>query len=177
MVLSYITLLVAAGGMIALTPTEMSYQAGNASLPAWSGETPIRLLHKWNLFNLAPTLLLVTFLNRRVRAVAPLVLSFMTIVSAGVLGILSAAFMYQETSVAAIAFASETLGVSVIAALIGYFLLLSAVAGLLCGVLGWWLLIWMRSAYQCKAVSDQSLAVDALWLVFASFYAAMLALA
>ena len=177
MVLTYFMLLVVTGGMIALTPTEAPYQASNVSLPAWSGETPMRLLHKWNLFNLAPTLLLVTFRNRRVRAVAPLVLGFMTIVSVGVLGILSAAFIYQETSVAAIAFASETFGVSVIAALIGYFLLLSAVAGLLFSVLGWGLLIWMRSAYQRKAVSDQSLGVDALWLVFAAFYAAMLALA
>jgi hypothetical protein len=47
----------------------------------------------------------------------------------------------------------------------------------LCGVLGWRLLVWIRNSYQRKTVSDQSLAIDALWLIFASFYAVMLAFA
>ena len=175
--LSYFAVLIALGGLVALTPTEAAFQAVNVTLPAWSGETPIRLVSKWNLFNFPPTLLFITFRHRRVRAVAPLVLSFMTVVSAGVLGIIAAAFLYRETSVAAIAFASKTLGVSVIAALIGYFLLLFILACLLFGVLGWRLLVWLRSAYQRKTVSDQSLAIDALWLIFASFYAVMLAFA
>jgi hypothetical protein len=176
-VLSYFAVLVALGGLVALTPTEASFQAGKLSLPAWSGETPIRLASKWSLFNLAPTLLVVTFRNRRVRAVAPLVLSFMTVVSAGVLSIIAAAFLYQEASVTAIAFASDTLGASVLAALVGYFLLLFIVGCFLFGVLGWRLLVWMRSGYQRKTVSDQSLGIDALWLIFASFYAVMLAFA
>ena len=176
-VLSYFAVLVALGGLVALTPTEASFQAGHVTLPAWSGETPMRLVGKWNLFNFPPTLLFITFRHRRVRAVAPLVLSFMTVVSAGVLSIIVAAFLYQETSVAAIAFASDTLGVSVLAALIGYFLLLFIVACLLFGGLGWRRLVWIRSNYQRKTVSDQSLGIDAPWLIFASFYAMMLAFA
>lgn len=176
-VLIYFVILLALGGLVALTPTEASFQSANVNLPAWSGETPIRLAGKWNLFNLAPTLLIVTFRNRRMRAVAPLVLSFMTVLSAGVLGMYAAAFLYQELSVAAIAWAADTLGVSVVVALIGYFLLLCTVACLLFGVLGWGLLIWMRSGYQRKTASDQSLAIDALWLIFTSFYAVMLAIA
>ncbi len=176
-VLSYFAVLLALGGLVALTSTEASFQAVNVTLPAWSGETPIRLVSKWNLFNFPPTLLFIIFRHRRVRAVAPLVLSFMTVVSAGVLSIIAAAFLYQETSVTVIAFASEALGASVIAALIGYFLLLFIVACLLFGVLGWRLMVWMRSGYQRKTVSDQSLGIDALWLIFASFYAVMLAFA
>ena len=173
----YFAVLIAFGALVALTPTESSFQAGNLMLPAWSGESPLRLAAKWSLFNGAPTLLIITFRNRRVRAVAPLVLSFMTVVSAGVLGIIAAAFLYQEISVMAIVFAAETLGLSVRAALIGYFILISTVACLLCGVLGWRLLVWIRNGYQRKSISDQSLAIDALWLIFASFYAVMLALA
>ena len=44
-------------------------------------------------------------------------------------------------------------------------------------MLGWRLLVWIRNGYQHKSISDQSLAVDALWLLFASFYAVMLAFA
>jgi len=176
-VMIYFVLLVAFGGLLALTPTEATLQAGNLSLPAWSGETPTRLVAKWNLFNLAPTLLIVTFRNRRLRAVAPLVLSFMTVVSAGVLSVIAAAFVYRELSVRAMAWAADTLGLNVIAAFIGYFLLLCTVACLLFGMLGWRLLVWVRRAYQRKTVSDQSLAIDALWLIFASFYAVMLAAA
>jgi hypothetical protein len=176
-VLIYFVILGALGGWLALTPTEPALQVGNLTLPAWSGETPIRLVSKWSLFNLGPTLLIVTFRHRQVRAVAPLVLSFMTVVSAGVLSMIVAAFFYQELSVTAIASSSETFGVSVGAALIGYFLALSTIACLLSGVLGWWLLAWMRSGYQSKMISDQSLAIDAIWLIFTSFYAVLLTVA
>ena len=34
------------------------------------------------------------------------------------------------------------------------------------GLLGWWLLRWLGRAYRAKRMSDQSLTVDALWLLF-----------
>jgi len=173
----YGVLLVVVGALVALIPSEASIQAGTVSLPAWSGETPIRLVAKWSIFNLAPTLLTVTFRNRHVRAVAPLVLSFMTVVSAGVLGIIAAAFLYEDLSATLVDWAAGTLGVSAFAALVGYLLLLCAIACLLFGLVGWRLLVWMRSGYQRKTISDQSLAIDAIWLLFASFYAVILALA
>jgi len=135
-VLIYLVILAAVGGLVALTPTEPSLQVGDLVLPAWSGDTPVRLAARWSLFNLAPTLLLIVFRNRRVRAVAPLVLSFMTVVSAGVLSVIAAAFLDQELSVAAIASVSETLRVSAATALIGFFVLLCALACLLSGALG-----------------------------------------
>lgn len=173
----YGVLLVAVGALVALIPSEASIQAGTVSLPAWSGETPIRLVAKWSVFNLAPTLLTVTFRNRRVRAVAPLVLSFMTVVAAGVLGIIAAAFIYEDISVTAVDWAAGTFGLSAFAALIGYLLLLCAIACFLFGVVGWRLLVWMRNGYQRKTVSDQSLAIDAIWLIFGSFDAVILAMA
>ncbi len=175
--LFYFSVLTLFGAFLALTPTESPFQAGTVTLPAWSGESPFRLAAKWALFNGAPTLLIVLFRQRRVRGVAPLVLSFMIVVSAGVFGIIAAAFLYQETSVDVMVFAGEALGLSIHTALIGYFFLLSISAALLCGVLGWRLLVWIRNGYQRKSISDQSLAVDALWLIFTSFYAVMLAFA
>jgi hypothetical protein len=94
-----------------------------------------------------------------------------------VLSAIVAAFVYQDLSVAAMVWAAETLRASVSAALIGYFLLLFIVACLLFGVLGWRLLVWIRNGYQRKTISDQSLGIDALWVIFTSFYAVMLAFA
>ena len=176
-VLCYLAVLALLSGFLILIPTESPLQVGNVMVAAWSGETPTRLASKWTLFNLAPTLLLVVFRSRRVRAVAPLVLSFMTVLSAGLLTLITAAFLYQDLSVAVIAFAAETFKVRVVTALAGYFLLLAAVACILSGLIGWSLLLWIRKGYRRKAVSDQSLAIDTVWLVFGLFYAQILAFA
>ncbi len=159
-VLGYFTVLAGLGTWLVLTPTEASFQTPGVVLPAWSGESPMRLSGRWLLFNLAPTLLLLAFRRRRVRAVAPLVLSFMTVVSAGILGAIAAVYLYMD-------YAVTTMTI----------VLLTTVTCLLSGVLGWWLLVWIRNSYQHKATSDQSLAVDALWLIFTSFYAAVIAFA
>ena len=42
-------------------------------------------------------------------------------------------------------------------------------------MLGWWLLKRIRRSYQRKTMSDQSLSVDAIWLLYGSFYAMILA--
>ncbi len=173
-VLAYFLVLVALGGLVALTLTEAGVQLGNVTLSAWSGESPIRLAAKWSLFNLVPTLLFIIFRHRRMRAVAPLVLSFMTVTSAGVLGIMVAAYLYREAAVKAI---SHMFDASVLVVFIGYFFLIFVMACLLFGALGWSLLGWLRSAYLRKTVSDQSLAIDALWLIFSAYYAAVLAFA
>lgn len=173
-VLGYFLVLVALGGLVALTLTEAGVQVGNVTLPAWSGESPIRLAAKWSLFNMVPTLLFIIFRHRRLRAVAPLVLSFMTVMSAGVLGIMVTAYIYREAPVKAL---SQMLGASVLAASSAYFVLIFVVACLLFGALGWSLLVWLRTAYLHKTVSDQSLAIDALWLIFSAYYAAVLAFA
>ena len=175
-VVVYLLVLAILGGLLAFTKTEAP-AAAYVDLPAWSGEAPLRLLAKWLSFNLAPTLLFAAFQYRRIRAVAPLVLGFMTVVCAGGLGAIALAFTYQKFSAAVIGWAANKLGVNVGAALIGYLLLLVTAAGLAFAVLGWGLLVWIRRSYQRKTTSDQSLAVDALWLMFTSFYAVILALA
>ena len=175
-VVIYFLVLAILAGPLVFTNTETP-DAAYLELPAWSGEAPLHLFAKWLIFNLAPTLLFAAFRHRRIRAVAPLVLGFMTIVCVGVLGAIALAFTYQELSVAVIALAAYALGVNVVAIGIGYFLLLVTGACLLFTVLGWGLLAWIRRGYQRKRASDQSLAVDALWLLFTSFYAVGLGIA
>ena len=101
----------------------------------------------------------------------------MTVVSAGVLGFVAAAFVYQDIFRNGAGLYGRNTWFKYYAALIGYFLLFSTIAALVCGVPGWRLLVWMRTGYQGKSISDQSLAVDTLWLIFTSFYAVMLAFA
>ena len=117
------------------------------------------------------------FQHRLIRADAPLVLGFMTVVCAGGLGAIVLAFTFKKFSAVVVGWAAHELGVNVGAALIGYFLLLVTAVCLAFAVLGWGLLVWIRRSYQRKTTSDQSLAVDALWLIFTSFYAATMALA
>ncbi len=171
----YFAVLATFGALLILTPTEALSQFGGVSLPAWSGETPVRLLGKWSLFNLAPTLLIIVFRNRRLGAIAPLFLAFMTVLSTGLLIAWIAIFAYRTISEAVITFLARMLGVSDISALIGYFLILGMVACLAFGMLGWWLLLGIRRSYQRKTMSDQSLTVDAIWLLYGSFYAMILA--
>ncbi|MGH8663777.1 MAG: hypothetical protein ACREUX_05875 [Burkholderiales bacterium] len=173
----YFIVLATLGCLLAFTPTETSIVLGDVVLPAWSGESPLRLLGKWALFNLAPTLLHAAFRLRRVRAVAPLVLAFMALVSAGVLGVLITAFVYQETSVAIVVAIAESLGIGVHAALLGYLALAALVACAAFAALGWGALAWLQRSYRRKSSSDQSAAVDALWLTFATFHAVALAAA
>ena len=175
--LGYFIVLIVLGGITTLIPTEAPFQIDDVSTPSWSGETPIRLIGKWSIFNLAPTFLLFLFQNRRVRAVVPLVLSFMTVVSAGVLGFIVLGYNYQEAFVSVMTFVFEKLGLNFLATVTGYYLLLFAIACLLFGVFGWWLIIRIRNGYLDKTSRDQSLAIDALWLIFISFYAVMLAFA
>jgi len=51
------------------------------------------------------------------------------------------------------------------------------VACLLFGIAGAWVMKRIRAGYERKTISDQSLALDSLWLLFAAFYTAILAFA
>ena len=170
----YFCVLGVLGIVVAFTPTEASFRTGDVSLAAWHGESPFRLAMKWATFNALPTLLVLIFRHNRIRAIAPMVLSFMTIVCAGVLAVLTAAFLHQAASLQVIGAAIDSLGMNAVAATAGYLLLLCALAMSVCAALGWLLLVWIRRRYRRKKASDQSLSIDALWLIFATFYAVAL---
>lgn len=123
--------------------------------------TVAQLVYLWFFANGLGTVLLLAFLNRRVRAVGPLVLAFMVAAITGAVIIVSAVGDSQ----------SILRGVAAIGSMLGLgaktiFVLLHLIGFVLFGVLGWVLLHWLGRRYQEKRMSDQSISFDALWLLF-----------
>lgn len=115
----------------------------------------------WLLANLPATVLLLAFLNRRVRAVGPLVLTFMVLAITGPIFALVVA-VSDEGRLRAGSDLGAALGVGVDGVLIGL-IVLSLVAF---GLAGWLALRWIRTRYEQKKISDQSITLDAVWLMF-----------
>lgn len=143
----------------------------------WSGTgylnriTPPQMLAGWLVANGTPTVLLLLFVNRRVRAIGPLVLGFATTLSSGFM----ATYLLLMTPAGWrwLELAANALGLSPFTILA----ILAIIVLLLGGMVGWGFLKWIRSAYLRKQVNDRSLTLDALCLLFASWYAMALALA
>lgn len=172
----YFVALMAFSALVTLISTEAASQWGKGT-PSWSGETPVRVAARWIAFNLIPTLLLIAFRNGRIRAIAPLMLAFMTVISAGLLSVLMWAFIDNENFEAVTVFISASLGLSSNDSIIASLLLLSILACCMFGMFGWRFLLRIRKGYLLKSISDQSLALDAVWLLFGSFYCMFLSLA
>jgi len=118
----------------------------------------------WLITNLPPTLLMYAFLARPIRAVGPLVLVLMlTAITGAVLALALAGSnegllrMITEVAFGAGLNASATFVVILIS---GFMLF---------GVLGWFLLGFIRRGYLNKWLNDQSIMLDAIWLLFAVF--------
>jgi hypothetical protein len=101
----------------------------------------------WPIFNLPATILILLSLNRRVRAVGPLVVTFLLVAIGGIF--IAAMF--------AMAAATWSRRVSAI---------IAAAALLIVVALAWGALFWIRRRYDAKRISDESLTVAALWLSF-----------
>jgi hypothetical protein len=133
------------------------------------------LLEGWLITSGEVTLALAAFLTRRIRAVGPLVLAFLTSAVAG-------AFLSQQ----AIGSSPTTedallriLATPLVWLLGEHALSLGGLAGRACfcgtfvpglailAVLGWWLLQLVGRRYRKKRLSDQSLMLDTIWLLFA----------
>lgn len=119
------------------------------------------LLFLWGLINIPTTLFWWIVLNRRLRAVSPLVLIFLVLAVTGSLMLLEILF-YNEF----------VLGLSVdIFMPLGFgvkgMMVVNVLIGLLifC-VIGWFVLRWVRWQYQRQMISEQIITLDALWLLF-----------
>ena len=132
------------------------------------------------LINTLPLLLSLIFLNRRTKAVAPLIMSLVFFVITGLnlafaygLDPLSETILYSDHWLAkTFIFLSHAIHP---AALVLITLILLALAGMsLVGVFGFFLLRWLGRAYEQKKISDQSLLIDAIWLNFALIHALLL---
>jgi hypothetical protein len=120
-----------------------------------------QLVTFWLLTNAPPTLLLLAFLHRRLRAVGPLVLAFMVTAVIGSQILLSAVGSGEAGMRAAVAVGS----------LVGFggtetFYALMALGFAIFAVAGWWLLKWIGRRYEQRRISDQSLTLDAMWILF-----------
>ena len=143
----------------------LDMQFGSVHLPARSSTAPQGIIGLWLLVNGPPTLLILLCLIRRVRAIAPLVLALVTTGISGTWLAIMALFTRSGVELAvAIAVA---LHVSVLWAVWGT--IVGSLAGF--GALGWLLARRISGAYQRRALSDQSLLLDAVWLLFATWYA------
>jgi hypothetical protein len=121
-----------------------------------------QILISWATYDLPPTILLLTFLSRRIRAVGPLIITFMLLALTGSHVAMSVVGS-QANYLRATLHATSWLGLggtgTFIAMLVGGFLMFA--------VLGWAALTWIGRRYQAKKISDESVTVDAIWMLFA----------
>lgn len=129
-----------------------------------------QLVALWLITNIPPTVLVLVFLMRRVRAVGPLVVTFMVLSLTGSTLILSLAGSRQELlrSAADVGFSLGLSGT-------GVFWGITLIGFLLFAVLGWIALRGIRAGYRNKLINDQSLILDALWLLCGLSYSIGLA--
>lgn len=141
------------------------YRFGGVYVPARSSVTPMGMTKLWLAVNAAPSFLVWICFNRWIRAVAPLVLAFVVITLSGI--ILFWLFgLYSKTGVDA------TVGLSVLMDIHVYYFILAAfiLSLMFFGIPGWVFSRWIGRAYHQRWFSDQSLMLDAMWLLFAVFY-------
>lgn len=124
----------------------------------------------WLNPNAIPTVLVLVCLTRRVRAVGPLVLTFLVLAFAGMIGLL----LVLAFNLLKIVDFSLSLGLGYYGAFYGLIGLLFIVIAA-CAALGWLLLKWIRGGYEKKKISEQSLTLDSLWLLFGIVYSIDLA--
>jgi hypothetical protein len=120
-----------------------------------------QLVFFWLFANAPGTVLFLTFLHHKIRAVGPLVLAFMT---AGVTGasVMIQAAGSDDRLLENIVHIGKTLGLGAH----GIFILLQLIGFALFGIVGFFLLRRIGRHYQQKRMSDQSITLDAMWLMF-----------
>ncbi|WP_163995397.1 hypothetical protein [Pyxidicoccus caerfyrddinensis] len=118
----------------------------------------------WALINLPTTLVLLTYLSRRVRAVGPLVLSFLFV---AVLGSAVAMSLAMSTRFFKPTFAAgERVGLEVRSTIIALLVIGFTVFALFGGLV----LAVLRRRYEARRLSDESLTLGSIWLLFTATY-------
>jgi hypothetical protein len=120
-----------------------------------------QLAFLWLNANAIPSLLLLFFLNRRIRAVGSLVLVFMIFGAAGATLLVSVAGAHPKL-LRAISDFTYSIGLGAKETVWGLHLL----GFVLFGIVGWMILDALRQMYERKQISDQTITIDTLWLLF-----------
>jgi hypothetical protein len=157
--------------MIAL-PDDSPETAGAMLVVLGDTVTPEMMAKFWLVFAAAPAAVVVLFLNPRLRAVSPLTLAFAMVWIAALIAAWTAivASPFRELP---LRLADATHG-----GWAGWLVLgVAFVVGLAASVVAAWLAArWIRSATLAGTLSDRTLAIDALFLFYAAFFAMVLAL-
>lgn len=160
------------GLVLAVTPAQrlavgMAYFAMVLAFAAWALArnptlTALDVAAFWLITNLPATLLLLAFMHRRIRAVGPLVLAFMVAAVTGAQVAVALAGS-SEAALAATVRVGGLLGLGGTATFYALLLAGAAVAALL----GWAGLRWLGRRHLARRASDQTLTLEAMWLLFA----------
>lgn len=137
------------------------FAIGGAAMSRSPDLTWWQMLMAWPLYDLPPTMLLLPFLARRIRAVGPLILTFMLLALIGsdvAVSIAGSWNRFLRTTI----HAASLIGLGST----GTFVALLVAGFLIFAVLGWIALTWIGRQYQAKKISDESLTVDAVWVLF-----------
>jgi hypothetical protein len=120
-----------------------------------------QLTYLWLNANAIPSILLWVFLNRRIRAVGPLVtvLMLLGVAGANVLVSVAGSNVKLLRSISDFAF-SMGLGAT------GTFWALRLIGFLIFAIVGWLALGYLRRMYEQKKLSERSITVDTMWLLF-----------
>ena len=131
------------------------------AMPSSPDATWGQVLQAWVLNSLPATVVMLTYLSRRVRAVGPLVLLFIVIALAGSYIPLYIAATDDRLLLAIVGF-TGLFGLGGI----GTFWAMRVLGFLMFGAMGWLALGWIRRKYQSKHISDESVTIDAIWVLF-----------
>lgn len=127
-----------------------------------------QVLLPWAVDDLPPTVAMLTYLSRRVRAVGPLVLVFMVIALAGVYIALASLYVAStdDQLLHAVMDVTGSFGLGATGTLWTF----QVIGFLTFGAMGWLALVWIRRQYQAKHISDESVTIDAIWVLFATWH-------
>ncbi|HEX5807496.1 MAG TPA: hypothetical protein VFY25_02435 [Anaerolineales bacterium] len=126
----------------------------------------LEILWLWFLTNFPASVLLLAFLNRRVQAVGPLVLTFMIVAVTGL--VLMPTFVINNGGVLEVVVA---VGVALGLGGGGIYIALLILGFVAFGALGWLALKAIAYWYRRKNISEQSITIDLIWLLFGIFQA------
>jgi hypothetical protein len=120
-----------------------------------------QLLSLWLGSNAPATLLIVIFLNRRIRAVGPMMLVFMILGVTGANLIVTLAGNHPKL-LKAISNVAFSIGLGAVGTLV----VLHVIGFAAFAITGWWDLGALSRLYATKKISEQSITIDAVWLLF-----------
>lgn len=134
---------------------------GGMAMRSSSNLTWTQVFLLWAIYDLPPTVLLLTCLAPRVRAVGPLVLTFLFIALVGSDAIVAVAGT-RESYLRLIVRVAGSAGLGAV----GAYIRLLVMGFLLFAAVGWIALIFLKRRYERKQISDESVTIDAIWLLF-----------